>query len=379
MGKKSRNNKSSSGNVGGGGCQYLDTVITTIKKYLDLAELQQLPMENYFPRHQHSVSSCDGDGAYNIYSLFVMSPSIFPPGSPEMGVITVVCMRVHDNIRNTLFLPSDSLPAVFPHLEGKSLDGCYTYLMEQNTKDAGNPYRNASFEVCKQLVNDCLLRMKAKKKVLVGKEERTVVRFFGLQSGDTFHKSGITLPRPAPAPSVEDIWLTLNRPEYYYFHVVGDLNDYFGTGYGEKRAITQGDFERAMTCIAEDEYRRERLLAMLYHMALWHMLEASEEEVSSWLLWERSGMMTSPVEHPDSTSVMKDSIVLQIVVNKYFDCGCGKLRIPQFPELGEYGYGEVVTYLIECCSIKLFVPSLNLDIFRRFQLLLLQSAYGVNG
>lgn len=340
MGKKSRSNKSSSSNDGGGGCQYLSSVIAAIKAYLDMAELQQFPMENYFPRHRHSVNSCDGDGAYNIYSLFVMSPSMFPPGTPEMGVITVVCMRVHDNIRNTLFLPSDSLPAVFPHLEGKSLDECYTYLVEQNTKDAGNPYRNASFEVCKQLVNDCLLRMKKKKKVLVGKEERTVVRFFCLQSGDPIHKTGITLPRPAPAPSIEDIWLTFNRPEYYFFHVGGDLNDCFGTGYGEKRAISLEDFDKATTCIVEDEYRRERLLAMLHHMALWHMLEASEEEVASWLLWERSGMMTSPVEDPDSIALMKGNVVLQIIVNKYFDCGCGELRIPQFPELGEYGYGE---------------------------------------
>jgi hypothetical protein len=342
MGKKSRSNKSSTSgsNNGGSSGGYLNSVITAIKKYLDLAELQQLPMENYFPHHRHSVSSCDGDGAYNIHSLFVLSPIIFPPGTPTMGVITVVCMRVHDNIRNTLLIPSDSLPEVFPHLQDKTLDECYTSLVEQNTKDAGNPYRNAPYEVCKQLVTDCLVRMKTKKKVLVGIEERTVVRFFGLQSSESFHNSGITLPKPAPAPSVEDIWLTLNRPEYYFFHVGGDLNDYFGLGYGKQRTITQVDYDRAMTCIAQDVYRRERLLAMLHHMALWHMLEGKEEEVASWLLWERSAMMTCPVEHPNSIALMKDNVILQLVVNKYFDCGCGKLIIPTFPDLGEYGSGE---------------------------------------
>ena len=40
----------------------------------------------------------------------------------------------------------------------------------------------------------------------------------------------------------------------------------------------------------KDEYRWIRLLAMLDHMAMWYML-GNEEEVASWLLWERKSMM----------------------------------------------------------------------------------------
>jgi len=83
----------------------LNDTVAAVADYLKLADVEQMPLEKYFSRHQHSVSSCDGDGAYNLISLFVLYPRITPPGVPEMSFITNICMRVHDNIRNTLFLP----------------------------------------------------------------------------------------------------------------------------------------------------------------------------------------------------------------------------------------------------------------------------------
>src|SRR6056300_1540560 len=83
------------------------SVVTYVSQCLKLADEEKLPIENYFSRHRHSVSSCDGDGAFNLISLFVLSPRITFPGAPESSIITTICMRVHDNIRNTMILPSD--------------------------------------------------------------------------------------------------------------------------------------------------------------------------------------------------------------------------------------------------------------------------------
>ncbi len=79
----------------------------------------------------------------------------------------------------------------------------------------GTGFCRASYhKVCSKLVNDCLHRMKASKKVLRGgNEEQTVVHLFRLESNDSYHKREITLPEPSPAPDVNTLWLILNRPE----------------------------------------------------------------------------------------------------------------------------------------------------------------------
>ena len=320
------------------------SVVTYVSFCLKLADEEKLPIESYFSRHRHSVSSCDGDGAFNLISLFVLNPRITPPGVPELSVVTTICMRVHDNIRSTMILPNDcfqdgTLQALSLDIgSGKTMDEYYDAFVENIRDTTGTGFRKAPYAHCKKLVNECLLRMKAKKKVLVGTEERTIVRLFGLESEDTFHQQQIQLPQPAPAPDIETLWLVLNRPEHYFFHVSSDLHEFFGLECGEV-VINQEFFERSLDCILDDEYRQERLPAMLNHAANWHMLEAREEEVASWLLWERQPMVLKPIGHPDTVDAMRNSIILQLVINKFFYGQTGDLLLFTVPLKGNWKEG----------------------------------------
>lgn len=344
MGKKSRKSRKPDGQAGGTSTKGpLDSAIDTVAHLLKLSDEQKLPIETYFLRHDHSVSSCDGDGCYNIISLFMLNPAHLPPWTPEQSVITVCCIRCHDNIRNTVFLPTD----VFQQKDirelslgsdvgaNKSSEEYYRYFVEHQQNTTGCGFRPAPYQQCSKLVSDCLLRMKSQNKVLNGKEERTVVRLFGLESRDSFHPKEI---RPEPAPDVNTLWLTITRPEYFFFHLSEDLFQVFGCEPGE-RLITSSDFEKSLSFILKDEYRRIRLLAMLDHMAMWHMLGNNEEEVASWLLWERKSMMVHAVSNPATIDAMKNNIILQLMVNKFFDGNCGDLLHPQFPNLDLYGEG----------------------------------------
>lgn len=327
----------------------INSAVAAVAHYLKLADAEKLPLENYFSRHRHSVSTCDGDGAYNLVSFFVLNPRITPPGAPEMSVITTICMRVHDNIRTTMILPDEafqngSMRKFCDIGPGKTMDEYYDAVVETIRNGTGNGFRKAPYAQCKKLVNECLLRMKSKKKVLVGREERTVVRLFGLESEDAFHREEIGLPQPAPAPDVNTLWLILNRPECYFFHVSSDLHDLFGWD-SRERVITQQYFDRSMDYILEDEYRQERLPAMLNHLANWYMLEGSEDEVASWLLWERQSMIGSPIGHPDTVNAMKNNVVLQLMINKFFHGQEGELvLVPQFRQMEKYGQGKLLRH-----------------------------------
>jgi hypothetical protein len=104
--------------------------------------------------------------------------------------------------------------------------------------------------------------------------------------------------------------------------------------------ITQQYFDRSIDYILEDEYRQERLPAMLNHLANWYMLEGSEEEVASWLLWERQSMIENPIGHPDTVNAMRNNVVLQLMINKFFHGQEGRLvLVPQFPQMDKYGQG----------------------------------------
>jgi len=83
-----------------------------------------------------------------------------------------------------------------------------------------------------------------------------------------------------------------------------------------KRPITEKDLEKSLGFIMEDEYRRKRMLAMLHHMAMWHML-GNEQEVASWLLWERQSMMVHEVDSLASIDVMKNNIMVQLMMNGF--------------------------------------------------------------
>lgn len=345
MGKKSKKKSGSMpSNSDRKNAPITKSVVTLVSYCLKLAEEEKLPIENYFSRHRHSVSSCDGDGAFNLISLFVLSPRITSPGAPELSVITTICMRVHDNIRNTMILPNDCfengmMQQLVPDIgAGKTMDEYYDAFVKNIRNTTGTGFRKAPYAHCKKLVNECLLRMKARKKVLVGTEERTIVRLFGLESEDTFHQQLVRLPSPAPAPDIETLWLVLNRPEHYFFHVSSDLHELFGIDCMEK-VINQELFERSLDCILDDEYRQERLPAMLSHAAYWHMLEAREEEVASWFLWERQPMVLNPIGHPDTVDAMRNSAILQLTINKFFDGQTGDLLLFTFPGKGNWGQG----------------------------------------
>jgi hypothetical protein len=110
MGKKSRKASSTKklSNSDRKNPASLKSVIDFVSHCLKLADEEKLPLEHYFSHHRHSVSSCDGDGAFNLISLFVSNPSITVPGTPERSAITTICMRVHDNVRNTMIIPNDA-------------------------------------------------------------------------------------------------------------------------------------------------------------------------------------------------------------------------------------------------------------------------------
>jgi hypothetical protein len=349
MGKKGRKIRKSpksndEGSTGRSHRDELESAIDTVAHIMRVSDEQELPIETFFLRHRHSLSSCDGDGAYNIISLFTLNPTILPPGIPEHSIVTTVCIRCHDNIRVTLFLTTAFL-AQMENCPDKSSEDCYRDFVEQQQNTTGCGFRPAPYRQCSKLIADCLLRMKCSNKVLSGKEERTVVRLFGLPSTDPFHQSETILPVPGPAPDVTTLWITLNRPDYYFFHVSEDLDHLYGetSSRGPKRdSITREDLEKSLHFIVQDEYRRKRLLAMLGHMAMWHML-GNEQDVASWLLWEQKSMMEHAVEHLATFESMKNNIILQLMVNKFFRCGCGDQSIPQpipqFPHLDLYGEG----------------------------------------
>jgi hypothetical protein len=107
------------------------------------------------------------------------------------------------------------------------------------------------------------------------------------------------------------------------------------------RVITQQYFERSLDYILEDEYWQERLIAVLDHFEKWHMLEGRVEEVASWLLWERQSMMGSQVGHPDTVQAIKNNVILQLMINKFFDGEEGDLVHVDFGHLGIYGEGKL--------------------------------------
>ena len=351
MGKKSRKSttNSATSRIASKNPPILNSAVKALSHFIKLSDKEKLPMENIFSTHIHSVSSCDGDGAYNIISLFVLNPSIVPTGSPEMSVITVCTVRCHDNIRQTVLVPTDTLRsddgASLRELSfgtdelgaGRTSAEYYHACVEQKQKEIGTGFRKVPYQCCSKLVSDCLRRMKEQKKILVGNEERTVVRLYSLESTDLLHLRQITLPAPNSAPDINTLWLTLNRPEYYFFSFNEDLYNFFKCE-PHDLVITSGYLKESLSFLLKDEYRRLRLLAMLEHMAVWHMV-GNEDEVASWLLWERESMMIQTIDNPQTVDIMQNNIITQLMVNKFFDGETGSMMMLKFPQEDNYGNG----------------------------------------
>lgn len=342
MGKKSRKSKAavSATAQAGPGTTYdsqafLKGAIDLVSRIIKTVEDDKLPIESGFSKNVHRISSCDGDGAYNIVSMFTVNGGLLEnTGGRELSFFTCVTIRCHDNVRQTLFIPCDlfSSDDMRRHFfrgndPGSNLSNeqYYDRFLEDTEKETENSLRSASYHQCAKLIAGALERMRTMKKVLVGKEERTVVRLFGQKIVNEEGRSGINFPTPSPAPSVEELWVTMNRPEYYAFTANEKLHDFYRCE-PKKKAITEEIFDESARHLLEDEYSRTCFIAMLEHMAYWHMLN-SEDEVVSWLLWERQSIKADQAGSGPVFAIKKN-VIFQLMVNKFFDCKVTHMWLP---------------------------------------------------
>lgn len=309
--------------------------IKAVSKLLRNAERNDQYIDDYFT-HEHFLYACDGSGAYYIISLFTMAAA--PTGMPRLSMITAAVIRCHDNFRDSLFLPT----------EEQHSGPLFQKFLEDRRSDTGLDFQRVSYKVCTKLITECLQRMKRSNKVLQGKEAQTVARLFGLSTRDAFHQVVPALPEPTPAPNVASMWITLCRPSYYFFTVNGDLRGFFHFD-ANSQVIDKTKFKQAMRYISKDEYRRNRMYAMLEHMALFHTV-ASETQVASWLLWERASMMNF-TDKKSAIKAMESNIIFQLVVNKFFKVGTAPRFAPQFPNLGVYGKA-LTNYFIDQADLR---------------------------
>ena len=304
----------------------LAPVLNALNRFVDHCKEEKLPIEHIL-EHKHFVSSSDDGGAFIITSLFNVTTNFTPPGTPRLSVLTMAVIRCHDNLRDSLLVPTGA----------EISDKYFSDFIDSQRRMTGNNFSPASYAVCKKLIKDCLIRMKKSKKVLIGNDQKTIVRLYDLTTSTTEENIIPTMPVPLPAPSVESLWLILNRAEYFSWSFLGDLLQIYGTDQ-RKLCITKETLVRSLRYVASDKYRRERLYAMIELHCMYHMLE-DEAEVASWLLWELQSMRNYDDED-GAISAMEGNIICQLMVNKFFPSGCGMRNLPQFESTeGEFGRG----------------------------------------
>jgi len=322
---------------------------------------QKYSLEDCFVYHEHYLYSCDGNGTYMIASLWNPSSSFsssFDQNQNDFTMTTLI-LRCHDNVRESLILPapvhddSDS--------ENRSKMWFQTFL-DDRCKDCGVDYRRVTYETCAKLVLECLVRMEDREQVLPDVEAEMVVRLYGLSSRTTSGTTSLDdqlarqLPIPMPAPNVHDLWMVLQRPEYYSFHAGEDVVDYLQRQLGSptttgtmKIISTEELFRRGMRYISGDVTRRERMYAALRHMALYHAV-GGETQIASWLLWERASMMNYRNNNNNddddeedrvtaSVTAMESNVLFQLLVNRFFETmwRSSNNNNNQFPNQGEWG------------------------------------------
>lgn len=80
------------------------------------------------------------------------------------------------------------------------------------------------------------------------------------------------------------------------------------------------------------------------------MLGRKEEEVASWILWEQQSI----IGRPDTVKAMRDNVILQLMINKFFDGKAGSLLHLSFNgNLGLYGEGKLSRAAVLCPSDSL--------------------------
>lgn len=326
-----------------------DDPLVPIKQLIKICEDTNAPIERNFSRHIHSISSCNGSGVFTIASLFVVRLSN-SPGSEDGAFISNLCIRVHDNLRNTCYVPVSSLkgsPDLCAKFCGEDIgrnlpaEAYYNKYLEDMRNRMALGFQRAPYKRCAILVSECLHRMRENNKMLANKEEKILTRLFALDTQEGNDTDTISPPTPSPAPSVNELWITLNRPEYLNLNAIDDLVDgrfipEFNTEGLQVQApeLTNPLFNQSLECITCDNYKRKRWIGILQYMSIYHGL-AREEEVASWLLWERNSLTVHPLDHPETISAMKRNVVLQLLVCKSFQCGT--FRLPYPPTPGEWG------------------------------------------
>mmetsp|Transcript_17658 Transcript_17658/g.26748 ORF Transcript_17658/g.26748 Transcript_17658/m.26748 type:complete len:350 (-) Transcript_17658:414-1463(-) len=299
----------------------LAPVLNFMNRSIDLCKKDNHPIDNILC-HEHLLSSSDGNGAFIMLSLFAVSPGCTPPGTPQLSNFTTSIIRCHDNLRESFLIPS----------QAETSKKYFSDFVSMQRRDTGCDFRPVSYNVCKKLMKECLLRMTKSKKVLIGKDQRTIARLYDLNTSKPEEKVIPKMPDPSPAPSVEAIWLTLNRPEYFQWGMPEDLRNYLGQS-GGASCITRKILKRALRHIAKDKYRRERMYAMIELHSLWHMLE-DESEVASWLLWELQSMKNVDKGDKEGAIVaMEKNLIFQLMINKFFDDGLWSAQALRSPDL----------------------------------------------
>jgi hypothetical protein len=317
-----------------GALDKLVPVLNVLNRFVDRCKNDKLPIEYIF-EHKHFVSSSDECGAFIIASLFNVTTNCTPPGTPQLSVVTMSVIRCHDNFRDSLLIPT-----------GAEISNKYfSDFINTQRRMTGNDFSPASYAVCKKLIKECLVRMKKSKKRLIGKDQKTIVRLYDLSISSKEDNIIPTMPVPLPAPSIESLWLLLNRAEYFSWSFLGDLLQIYREDQ-RKLCITKETLARSLRYVASDKYRRERLYAMIELQCMYHMLK-DESEVASWLLWELQSLRKCDDED-GAVSAIEGNIICQLMVNKFFPSGCEMRNVPQFESIeGEYGRG-----MTNCCFFR---------------------------
>jgi len=307
---------------------------------IDHCKEHGLPIDAVF-NHKHRISSTNGNGEFVIMSLYAELPQFIPPGSgiKPHSIMTLTVIRCHDNLRTTYMepLPFDGDPDKF-----------FSDFVNTERSTNGVDFRPVSYNVCKKLMKECLIRMKKSKKVLIGKENRAVVRLYDMDSHSSSQNNDVIpkMPTPSPAPSVEELWMTLNRPEFYQW-VFKELIEELPQNY----CITRESLPSSFRCIAKEQKYRERMYSTIEMNCLWYMLE-DESEVASWLLWELQSMKDFDKGDEEGAIIaMEQNIILQLLVNRIFtnenDLYILK-PIPDYKKDGRFGEALRNQYVYRC-------------------------------
>ncbi|KAJ3085798.1 hypothetical protein HK102_013824 [Quaeritorhiza haematococci] len=280
----------------------------------------KIPLDNVF-LHSHSLGSCDGFATFALMSTFKVKPHITRKG-PERGCLVELLIRAHDNFREQIFLTNN----------WDSILRCKETLQNNLRSDGTMSFVQISYATAQRLVADCLKRMVGAGKTISkkSKELKLIIDLYGCENVSSSPEP--QLPPPAPAPSVPELWLLLNRPEYYYWCFFEELIPHIRQGLRPSEQL----LNRALDILSKDAYFRRRVYGMLTHMALWHTFN-QEPSIASWLLCEAS-VLTPIGTEEDQISRFRKSVVVQLMINKHFHLGVGH-EVLDFGSLGNYGRG----------------------------------------